>query len=88
MTEGNTFAVECNWNWQFSQNVRNIFAFLEKINRFPELFWNFFEMAKGINFAVESEWKKKVSQNVQNLFCFQKIDGILEKRSWKILLRC
>ena len=30
MTEGRNFAVECNWNWQFSQNVQIIFAFQKK----------------------------------------------------------
>ena len=69
MTEGSNYAVECNWNWHFSQNVQK-FCLLEKINRVSEIFWTFFDIAKSMNFAVESEWKSKASENVQNLFCF------------------
>ena len=85
MTEGSNFAVESNWNWQFSPNFQ-FFCSLEKITSFFEIFWFFFEMAKGINCAVKSEWKSKVSQNVEKLFCFKKVDWFLEKKSWTVFL--
>ena len=70
-----------------SKGSKNL-SFFIKIDRFSEKLWTFLKKTKGSEFAVGSKWKSKVSQNVQILFCFQKVDGFLEKRSWKFLLRC
>ena len=68
MAKCSDFAVECLWNWQFSQNFGKTWAFFYKIRLVFGKTLNFSKVAKHSNFAVAVDRISMIYQKVRKIW--------------------